>query len=328
MGLYRLPNSLLAAGFKVFVLSPVGASVLSSSAVQGYRLLSFLKPGRKFIDTTKRDLDKAIDYFKIDFIIPGDELAVALMQRVYRLDGETFPNRHLLRDSLGETVTDGITYSKVYINRVVEKLNINMPKKFKLNELNAVNFPVVLKKAVGHGGDGVLICANEKELKNGLKNRNFCKPSIIKKLARELLGRNTTWLLDADETFIEEFLPGTGAVTTGVAFDGEIKAIFTCKKVEINDTGHAIRVKHIEAQEAEASTRKLLGELKFTGLFDIDFIFDNNKYYFIELNPRPSPISSIGHFFGVDLCKALAGLDPRCNKTLDIVELYDTFKPS
>lgn len=147
-----------------------------------------------------------------------------------------------------------------------------------------------MKKAVGHGDDGVLICPNPQELQNGLKNRRFRKPSILKKVARELLERNTTWLLDADETFIEEFLPGLGTVTAGVVFEGEVKAMFTCKKVEINDAGRALRVKHIVAEEVEAPTRKLLGELKFTGLFDIDFIVDDDKSYFIELNPHPSPI--------------------------------------
>lgn len=117
--------------------------VLRSIAVEGHHLLSSLQPGRQFVHKTSRDLAQAISDFHINFIVPGDELAVALMQRVYRLDGENFPSQNLIRHSLGGTATRGITYSKVYINSIATKLNIDMPKKLKLDGLNPADFPVV-----------------------------------------------------------------------------------------------------------------------------------------------------------------------------------------
>jgi predicted ATP-grasp superfamily ATP-dependent carboligase len=95
-------------------------------------------------------------------------------------------------------------------------------------------------------------------------------------------------------TFIQEFIPfdGTNKTVSFTAFsvEGDIKAHWIGEKVREHPYrfGTATFARSIECKELIVLGQRLLNELKYTGVCEIEFLLDprDKKYKLIELNAR------------------------------------------
>lgn len=99
--------------------------------------------------------------------------------------------------------------------------------------------------------------------------------------------------MPADDLFIQELLPYKKNKTisyTAFCENGYIKAHWTGIKLREHPVnfGTATYAKSIKINEVELSAQKLLKELNYTGVCEVEFLFDprDNQYKLIEINAR------------------------------------------
>ncbi len=156
-----------------------------------------------------------------------------------------------------------------------------------------VAFPAILKPSVQSGWNALIRAKAWK-----LRNRD------------EMLRRygEARAMIDAESIMIQDFIPGGNEHQYSYAAlcrDGEPLANLTARRlrqypVEFGRTSSLVET--IELPEVESEARRLLSELAFTGLVEVEFKRDlrDGKLKLLDINPRVWRWISLGARAGVD----------------------------
>ena len=162
---------------------------------------------------------------------------------------------------------------------------------------NKIGYPLMIKATAGGGGRGMRLIESEKDLINGIE--------ITKQEAKNAFGNNIVYL--------EKFISDPRHIEVQVVGDGNGNAIHLgtrdCsiqrRHQKIIEEAPASNLDDKSLQNTLDSCIKLCRDINYEGVGTLEFLYENNKFYFIEMNTRiqvEHPVSEM--ITGFDLVKA------------------------
>ena len=162
---------------------------------------------------------------------------------------------------------------------------------------NKIGYPLMIKATAGGGGRGMRLIESEKDLINGIE--------ITKQEAKNAFGNNIVYL--------EKFISNPRHIEVQVVGDGNGNAVHLgtrdCsiqrRHQKIIEEAPASNLDDESLQNTLDSCIKLCKDINYEGVGTLEFLYENNKFYFIEMNTRiqvEHPVSEM--ITGFDLVKA------------------------
>ena len=162
---------------------------------------------------------------------------------------------------------------------------------------NKIGYPLMIKATAGGGGRGMRLIESEKDLINGIE--------ITKQEAKNAFGNNIVYL--------EKFISDPRHIEVQVVGDGNGNAIHLgtrdCsiqrRHQKIIEEAPASNLDDESLQKTLDSCIKLCRDINYEGVGTLEFLYENNTFYFIEMNTRiqvEHPVSEM--ITGFDLVKA------------------------
>ena len=141
-----------------------------------------------------------------------------------------------------------------------------------------IGYPVIIKAAGGGGGRGMSIVRKEEDLISSI--------SLTKSEARIAFNN--------DMVYMEKFLENPRHIEIQVFGDGKGNAIYLFERDCSTQRRHQKVIEEAPAIGLTAKQRKQIGEqcvsackiLKYRGAGTFEFLFENDEFYFIEMNTR------------------------------------------
>lgn len=163
--------------------------------------------------------------------------------------------------------------------------------------VNRIGYPIMIKATAGGGGRGMRMVRDESELFNSLE--------VTIQEALNAFGNGTVYL--------EKFIENPRHVEVQIVGDGMGKAIHLgtrdCsmqrKHQKIIEEAPALDVNEKSLQQTLNACVELCKEIKYEGVGTIEFLYENEEFYFIEMNTRiqvEHPVTEM--ITGYDLVKA------------------------
>ena len=185
---------------------------------------------------------------------------------------------------------------KVYQLRKLRKLGIAMPETRVVRSRDEaveaardIGFPVVLKPALGAGGEGVVLARREEEI-----------PHI------------------GERYLVQEYIKGRAISVSTLSAGDESVAISTTTQLLGSKLANAGGFRYCGSVAPYSSDERLLSMaeeisrlFRLRGWNGIDFVHAKGEYYFIELNPRfQGTLDAVERAYGIDIVEAhLAACD-------------------
>ena len=162
---------------------------------------------------------------------------------------------------------------------------------------NKIGYPLMIKATAGGGGRGMRLIESEKDLINGIE--------ITKQEAKNAFGNNIVYL--------EKFISDPRHIEVQVVGDGNGNAIHLgtrdCsiqrRHQKIIEEAPASNLDDESLQNTLDSCIKLCRDINYEGVGTLEFLYEDNTFYFIEMNTRiqvEHPVSEM--ITGFDLVKA------------------------
>ena len=141
-----------------------------------------------------------------------------------------------------------------------------------------ISYPVIIKATAGGGGRGMKVVKNEKELRLAYYT--------TKLEAKNAFGN--------DRVYIEKYLSEPRHIEIQIVGDGKGNAIYLGERDCSLQRRHQKILEEAPSPALDESTRQRIGsvcssamaKLKYAGVGTIEFLFENNEFYFIEMNTR------------------------------------------
>ena len=160
-----------------------------------------------------------------------------------------------------------------------------------------IGYPIMIKATAGGGGRGMRMVREESDLLNSLE--------VTIQEALSAFGNGTV--------YIEKFIENPRHVEVQVVGDGKGGAIHLgtrdCsmqrKHQKIIEEAPALDIDEISLQKTLDASISLCKKIKYEGVGTIEFLYENNEFYFIEMNTRiqvEHPVTEM--ITGYDLVKA------------------------
>jgi len=160
-----------------------------------------------------------------------------------------------------------------------------------------VGYPLMIKASAGGGGRGMRVVQNESELCSAIQ--------LTQQEAKNAFGNDTLYL--------EKFIQNPRHIEIQVVADGKGEAIHLgtrdCsmqrRHQKIIEEAPAQDVNLMELDKTMEACLNLCRSLSYSGVGTIEFLYEDNKFYFIEMNTRiqvEHPVSEM--ITGFDLVKA------------------------
>ena len=168
----------------------------------------------------------------------------------------------------------------------------------KIKEIvGSIGYPIMIKATAGGGGRGMRMVREESDLLNSLE--------VTIQEALSAFGNGTV--------YIEKFIENPRHVEVQVVGDGKGGAIHLgtrdCsmqrKHQKIIEEAPALDIDEESLQKTLDSSISLCKKIKYEGVGTIEFLYENNEFYFIEMNTRiqvEHPVTEM--ITGYDLVKA------------------------
>ena len=159
-----------------------------------------------------------------------------------------------------------------------------------------IGFPVLLKAAAGGGGIGMKIVSSDQQLeKLFIQAKSEAKKSF-----------------NDDTMYIEKYLEAPRHIEIQVFGDGKGKAVHLRERdcslqrrhQKVLEETPSPAVEHDEIDKIGTICSNAISKMKYEGAGTIEFLYENNEFFFIEMNTRlqvEHPITEA--IFGVDLVK-------------------------
>ncbi|MDB9995592.1 acetyl-CoA carboxylase biotin carboxylase subunit [Gammaproteobacteria bacterium] len=160
-----------------------------------------------------------------------------------------------------------------------------------------VGYPLMIKASAGGGGRGMRVVQNESELCSAIQ--------LTQQEAKNAFGNDTLYL--------EKFIQNPRHIEIQIVADGKGEAIHLgtrdCsmqrRHQKIIEEAPAQDVNLMELDKTMKACLNLCRSLSYSGVGTIEFLYEDNKFYFIEMNTRiqvEHPVSEM--ITGFDLVKA------------------------
>ncbi|MDF7671192.1 acetyl-CoA carboxylase biotin carboxylase subunit [Orbaceae bacterium ESL0721] len=179
---------------------------------------------------------------------------------------------------------------------------------------NKIGYPIIVKASGGGGGRGMRIVRHEKDLEQSIK---------MTKLEAKTAFNN-------DMVYMEKFLENPRHIEIQVLADGQGHAVYLGERDCSMQRRHQKVVEEAPAVGITPEMRKYIGErcvnacleIGYRGAGTFEFLFENNEFYFIEMNTRiqvEHPVTEM--VTGIDLVKeqiSIAAGNPLSFKQSDV----------
>jgi len=158
----------------------------------------------------------------------------------------------------------------------------------------SIGYPIIIKAAGGGGGRGMRVVQNESHLINAI--------ALTKSEAKAAFNN--------DKVYLEKYLQTPRHIEIQILGDGEGKAIYLGERDCSIQRRHQKIIEEAPAPGITQKQREEIGELcakacrdmKYRGAGTMEFLYEDGKFYFIEMNTRiqvEHPITEM--ITGVDL---------------------------
>lgn len=247
----------------------------------GYRADLVLIDGYKSFLSKSKYLDKvyyidSIDKLKSFFdthYIEGNEKSIIIsctdqVESFLDIEYETLNNRFFFFNS-GEKGLVTYYMNKQVQTQLAKENGISVPKSFEYSgDISEAIYPCLLKPVQSIcGGKQVVICQNKNELKSGLSFFN-----------------------SGDVVLVQQFLQKEHEIVVlGLSVNGNVSIPgYILKHRDFNGGTLYSTVKSINSLDSELvdNCKAMVRTMHYEGLFGIEFIYCNGRYYFIEINLR------------------------------------------
>jgi acetyl-CoA carboxylase, biotin carboxylase subunit len=170
------------------------------------------------------------------------------------------------------------------------------PEKFKA-VARGVGYPIMIKATAGGGGRGMRVVEKEEDL--------ITLAQITMQEAKNAFGNETIYL--------EKFIANPRHVEVQVVGDGKGKAIHLgtrdCsmqrRHQKIIEEAPALNLNEVATEETFSACIKLCESINYEGAGTLEFLYENDNFYFIEMNTRiqvEHPVTEM--ITGFDIVKA------------------------
>ncbi|WMY97104.1 MAG: acetyl-CoA carboxylase biotin carboxylase subunit [Arsenophonus sp.] len=168
------------------------------------------------------------------------------------------------------------------------KINKNITKK--------IGYPIMIKASSGGGGRGIRIVRNENELEQ----------AIILTQAESKIAFNNSMV------YIEKFLQNPRHIEIQVLSDGQGNAIYLSERDCSMQRRHQKVIEEAPVSDIPIDIRKNISEccvktcldIGYRGAGTFEFLYENKKFYFIEMNTRIQVEHTVTEMItGIDLIK-------------------------
>jgi len=170
--------------------------------------------------------------------------------------------------------------------------NINKIEEF----INNVDLPIIVKAASGGGGKGMRVVENHNEIENAI---NSAKAEAKKSF-------------NDDKVYIEKFLKTPKHIEIQMLADshgnvvtlGERDCSIQRKHQKLIEESPSELLSNEKREEISQLCKKALSSLGYEGVGTLEFLYENNNFYFMEMNTRlqvEHPVTEM--VTGIDLVK-------------------------
>lgn len=203
--------------------------------------------------------------------------------KVIEIMGDKIRAKELI-ESLGVPVVPGYT-GKIDSQDQIEKV------------VNDIGYPVIVKATAGGGGKGMRVVNEENELWDSVVS--------AQNEAQRAFGNG--------EVFIEKYLKKPRHIEIQVFGDGHGKVVHLYSRdcslqrryQKILEEAPAKNLPSDKLEEIQQICVKACSELKYEGAGTLEFLYENNEFYFIEMNTRIQVEHTVTEMItGVDLVQA------------------------
>ena len=141
-----------------------------------------------------------------------------------------------------------------------------------------IGYPVIIKATAGGGGRGMKVARSEAELELAV--------STAQSEAKAAFGNG--------EVYIEKYLEKPRHIEIQVLGDGQGNAIHLGERdcslqrrhQKIWEEAHSPALNAMQREEIGNRVAKAMRDLKYEGVGTIEFLYENDEFYFIEMNTR------------------------------------------
>ena len=319
----RLPRALKRAGFAVAALCTEESFLAQTRYLD--RRFSCPRRHHRLLDA----FFSAVTAWKPDLIVPGNDWDRAFLQRIanaplLRMADSFLPGlSELLERSVGNPDMFETLESKASQQILAAQLGISTPEdQIVFRDEDALvyaersGYPVVLKRDLESGGNGVWICSDESELTAALRlaQASAAEPAVpwnprsaLKRVVHDALL--VPRLNPSPNLTIQRFIAGRNVVHNLVAMHGKVVGEVTveilCKHPD--PTGPCSVVRPIQVDGIRQAAASLIAAMRFSGFGCFDFIIDEQtgRPVLIEFNAIPTNVAHLGEELGDDLCGKL-----------------------
>jgi acetyl-CoA carboxylase biotin carboxylase subunit len=165
------------------------------------------------------------------------------------------------------------------------------------NIINQIGYPIILKATAGGGGRGMRVVKSENDLSSAIE--------ITMQEAANAFGN--------DQIYIEKYIENPKHIEIQVVGDGKGNAIHLGTRDCSMQRRHQKIIEEAPAPDLDINSLNsildscvnLCKEINYEGVGTLEFLYENNKFYFIEMNTRiqvEHPVTEM--ITGFDLVKA------------------------
>jgi acetyl-CoA carboxylase, biotin carboxylase subunit len=197
---------------------------------------------------------------------------------------------------MGDKITAKDTMSKLHVPCVPGSVGqvVDTSDAKKVSE--AIGYPVIIKATAGGGGRGMKVANNQHELSNAF--------SSARSEAKAAFGN--------DEVYIEKYLTTPRHIEIQVFGDGKGNAVHLGERDCSLQRRHQKILEESPGPTITNQVREKIGKIcsdavasiHYAGAGTIEFLYENNEFYFIEMNTRlqvEHPVTEA--VYGVDLVR-------------------------
>ncbi|MGB9939800.1 ATP-grasp domain-containing protein [Methanosarcina sp.] len=189
---------------------------------------------------------------------------------------------------------------KLYLSKRLEALGVPHPRCYSPKELDAIEYPVMIKPASGGGGIFNRIARNRRELLASLEELRELNPELTEQTV-----------------IIQEFLEGipssvsllsTKNEAISVAVNEQLIGIPWLSRLPFAYCGNITPFRTDQAEEMEALAEELVLEFKLLGSNGVDFLVSEKGPVVLEINPRfQGSLDTVEKAMNINLFEAHAG---------------------
>jgi uncharacterized protein len=189
---------------------------------------------------------------------------------------------------------------KLYLSKRLEALGIPHPQCYSSEELDAIEYPVMIKPVSGGGGIFNRVAKNKQELLSIIEELYNLNPELSEKTL-----------------IIQEFIEGVPSSVSllstknealSVAVNEQLIGIPWLSRLPFAYCGNITPFKTDKAEEIEALAEELMLEFKLLGSNGVDFLVSKKGPVVLEINPRfQGSLDTVERAMNINLFEAHAG---------------------